>query len=307
MTSFDITEYRAMIESAFQHLEDSIKAHFTKAAFHPRVLIVCGSGLGGICDKLQQTPPPLSIPFDKIPGCRTGTVKGHQSMLMLGYMKDVPVVLMKGRLHGYEGYTLQETTFLLRVLNRISTLNILITTNAAGSLEPSFNVGDIMCINDHINFPGLAGTNPLIGPNFDECGPRFLATTDAYDLELRQLLFRRHRELKINRNLHEGVYAHVFGPTYESRAESRLLRLMGGCSVGMSTIPEVLVARHCGWRVLALSLITNNCLLDPPTKATEPNADYSSSGKASHYEVLENSIKASTDVESLIEAVIQEL
>lgn len=273
----------------------------------PRLLIICGSGLGGISNRLQSDPMPLSIPYNEIPGFKASTVVGHNGTLVFGHMKGTPVVLMNGRLHGYEGNSIWDTVFPLRVLHEMGHVKTLIVTNASGGVNVNYQACDFMCISDHINFPGLSGLHPLKGPNFDEYGPRFLPLSDAYDLELRKLLFAKWRALDLQRPLHEGTYMFVSGPTFESRAETRMIRNMGGDCVGMSTVPEVIVARHCGWKVLALSLITNTCVSDPPASALDEYPEPLDSGIASHSEVLENGRIASMDVERLIEAVVEDL
>ncbi|CAL9732269.1 purine nucleoside phosphorylase [Monosporozyma unispora] len=309
-TTFDIEEERGKISIAANYLNDKLIIHVKEhpEAEPPRVLIICGSGLGGISNRLEKSnPPPLTIPYEEIPGFKRSTVPGHSGSLMFGKMLGTPVVLMNGRLHGYEGNTIWETVFPVRVINHMGHVNTLIVTNAAGGVNPEFNSCDMMCIYDHINFPGLAGLHPLKGPNFDELGPRFLPLSDAYDLELRKLLFKKWKDLLIERPLREGTYTFVSGPTFESRAESRMIRNFGGDAVGMSTVPEVIVARHCGWKVLALSLITNKCVLDPPASALDDKPVPLEEGIASHMEVLENGRIASMDVEKLIEAVVGEL
>lgn len=309
-TTFDIDEERDKISIAASYLNDKLTIYMKDhaGAEAPRVLIICGSGLGGISNRLEkETAPPLTIPYEEIPGFKRSTVPGHSGSLMFGKMLGTPVVLMNGRLHGYEGNTILETVFPLRVINHMGHVKTLIVTNAAGGINPDFNACDMMCIYDHINFPGLAGLHPLKGPNFDEIGPRFLPLSDSYDLELRKLLFRKWKDLQIDRPLREGTYIFVSGPTFESRAESRMIRTLGGDAVGMSTVPEVIVARHCGWKVLALSLITNKCVLDPPASALDDNPVPLDAGIASHMEVLENGRIASLDVEKLIEAVVADL
>lgn len=302
-----IQEQRSIIHSAAEFLAARVKAHFLDE-FRPRVLIICGSGLGGISNRISSdNPKPLEIRYDDIPGFKKSTVAGHQGSLVFGKMNGVPVVLMSGRLHGYEGHSLFDITLPIRVLHHIGDVKQLIVTNAAGGINPNFNPCDLMCIYDHINLPGFAGLHPLKGSNFDETGPRFLPLTDAYDLGLRKLLFKKKQELGIDRPLHEGTYMYVSGPTFETRAESRVIRLLGGDAVGMSTVPEIIVARHCGWKILALSLITNKCVIDPPPSALETENSSMDEGIASHAEVLENGKKASLDVEQLVAAVVSEL
>ncbi|SCV99799.1 LAFE_0B02762g1_1 [Lachancea fermentati] len=305
MSTFNIDEQRFLIVSAVEHIKRRIFDHFTR--FEPRTLIICGSGLGGIEEKVAIKPAPLSLPYEEIPGFKSSTVPGHQGRLVLGYMNNSPVVLMCGRLHYYEGHALHEATFPIRVLNELQSMKYLIVTNACGGINSTYKTGDLMCLNDHVNLPGLAGQHPLRGPNFDEYGPRFLALSDAYDLELRKLLFQKKDQLGLERTLHEGTYTYVCGPTFETRAESRFIRMLGGDVVGMSTVPEVIVARHCGWRVLALSLVTNECVVDPPASALDESPIPIEQGKATHEEVLEEGFLASIDVQCLIEAVVEEL
>lgn len=309
MSSFNIDEQRQLIHSATDYLKSRLNAHFKDfGEFAPRTLIICGSGLGGITTRLTTSnPEPLAITYGEIPGFKKSTVEGHTGTLIFGLMKGSPVVLMNGRLHSYEGHSMHDATFPIRVLNHMGDVKTLIVTNAAGGLNPAYNSAELMCIYDHINLPGFSGLHPLKGPNFDEVGPRFLPMSDAYDLELRKLLFQKKEELKIERPLHEGTYVFVSGPTFETRAESRMLRSIGGDAVGMSTVPEVIIARHSGWRVLALSLVTNNCVMNKPPSVHDEHPKSMDEGIASHEEVLENGKKASLDVERLIENVVTEL
>ncbi|AQZ18443.1 PNP1 (YLR209C) [Zygosaccharomyces parabailii] len=302
-----LVEQRQTIEGASSYLAQRVQLHF-QTSFEPRVLIICGSGLGGISNRIApDNPPPLSIGYGEIPGFKDSTVPGHQGALIFGSMNGVPVVLMNGRLHSYEGHSLFEVTLPIRVLHHMGHVRQLIVTNAAGGLNPNFNTCDLMCLSDHINLPGFAGLHPLKGPNMEDVGPRFLPLSDAYDLGLRKLLFKKKQELNIARPIHEGTYMFVSGPTFETRAESRLIQKLGGDAVGMSTVPEIIVARHCGWKVLALSLITNNCVTDPPPSALATEAPPMDKGIASHAEVLENGRKASLDVERLVAAVVADL
>ncbi|SCU93634.1 LAMI_0E15060g1_1 [Lachancea mirantina] len=305
MSTFNIDEQRLLIGSAAEFLKHRLFLHFTR--FEPRTLIICGSGLGGIEERIAPRPVPLSIDYHEIPGFKTSTVAGHKGKLVFGVMNGSPVVLMCGRLHSYEGHALHQTTFPIRALNQLQSIKYLIATNACGGLNTQYAVGDLMCLIDHINIPGLAGQHPLRGPNFDETGPRFLALSDAYDLQLRKLLFQKRLELGLERPLHEGTYTYVSGPTFETRAEARYIRAIGSDVVGMSTVPEVIIARHCGLRVLALSLVTNAVVEDPPASALDENPVPIEKGKATHEEVLEEGFLASLDVQALVEAVVQEL
>lgn len=292
------------------HASDTIKHKIDQfpELTQPRVMIICGSGLGGIADVLQAEPK-LEIPYSKIPGFKISTVPGHAGKLVFGLIgkKKVPVMCMVGRLHFYEGYSFQETTFPVRVAQLLG-ISSVVVTNAAGGINPKFKPGDLMVIEDHINFPGLAGYHPLRGPNLSEFGPRFQPLSDAYDYELRKLFLTTARDkLGITRNIYEGTYFFAAGPTFESRAEMRMIKTMGGDAVGMSTVPEVIVARHSGLRVLALSLITNAGVGDKPPSAFDENPPALDEGMASHAEVLEAADEASKDVQRIIEEVINQL
>lgn len=252
--------------------------------------------------------------------------------------KQVPVVLLVGRaqyvamnLHSpfhrlthvflsfYEGHDMETVTFAMRVCRVLGVQTVLLT-NAAGGLNPDYRVGDIVCLNDHINLAGLVGFHPLRGPNDEEFGARFPPLSDAYDISLRQQVHRSwsdiRRQSPSNRKLHEGVYAYVGGPSYETRAECRLLRTLGADLVGMSTVPEIVVARHSGMKVLALSLVTNNAVLEPTARADDPELQnltreqldaYLSRGKANHVEVLEAGKQAARDMQGLVTRVVSEM
>lgn len=233
----------------------------------PTIGLILGSGLSGLADAIEDADV---IPYDQIPHFPRSTVTGHKGELAIGRLAGQTVVVMRGRFHFYEGYSMQETTFPVRVMHALG-VHTLILTNAAGGLRGDWRVGDLMQIRDHINFPGMAGNNPLRGPNDDRLGLRFPALTDAYDADLAALAHRCAEGHDIT--LRNGVYAMVTGPSFETPAELGLLRMLGADVVGMSTIPEVLVARHGGMRVLAISLVTNIATPDAPP--------------ANHLEVLE--------------------
>lgn len=195
-----------------------------------------------------------------------------------------------------------------------------ILTNAAGGLNPDYNVGDIVCLNDHLNLAGLTGFHPLRGPNEDEFGTRFPPLSDAYDLRLRQIAHREWAQLRSTspseRRLHEGVYSFVAGPSYETRAECRMLRQLGADVVGMSTVPEIIVARHGGMRILAFSLVTNKAVLEPTVRGDDPELAgmskeeldaYLSRGKANHEEVLEAGKQAALDMQNLVLKIVEQL
>ena len=301
------SEYLEVLSKAKVSVEQKLQAYSETPLTDPRVLIICGSGLGGIADILHSEPR-LEIKYDEIPGFQASTVAGHAGKLVLGLIGDnkVPVVCMVGRLHFYEGYNFQQTTFPIRLCKELGVCSVVVT-NAAGGINENYKPGDLMIINDHINFPGLAGYHALRGPNLDEFGPRFQPMSDAYNHSLRKLFFEKAKSLGVTRNIHEGTYFFAAGPTFESRAEVRMMRILGGDAVGMSTVPEVVVARHCGMEVLALSLITNAGVGEKPPSVFEENPKPLDDGMASHDEVLESANEASKDVQRIFEATINEL
>ncbi|MGI9146043.1 MAG: purine-nucleoside phosphorylase [Chloroflexota bacterium] len=217
----------------------------------PRVALILGSGLGDLANEIDS---PVVLPFADIPGFPVSTVAGHAGQLVVGQLQGTPVAAMRGRVHFYEGYGLSDVTFPVRVLRRLGA-EVLIVTNAAGGLNEAFSTGDLMLISDHLNIMGMAGQSPLVGPHEPELGVRFLDMLGAYDADLRAMAQRAAREKRFS--LHEGVYAMVGGPAYETMAEIRFLQRAGADAVGMSTIPEVIVARHEGMHVLGISAITN--------------------------------------------------
>ena len=214
----------------------------------PRVAVVLGSGLGGVADAVEDA---VEIPFGEIPHFVSSTVQGHEGKLIIGSCAGVDVVLMKGRVHFYEGYSMEEVTLPVRVFN-VMGIRSLILTNAAGGAAPHLSVGSLMAITDHIN---LMGENPLRGLNDERFGPRFPDMTGVYTPAYLEAAHEIAREMGVV--LHEGVYMGLRGPTYETPAEIRMMRKLGADAVGMSTVPEATVARHCGIRVLAISCITN--------------------------------------------------
>jgi purine-nucleoside phosphorylase len=224
----------------------------SRSSLKPDVGVILGSGLGDLAVEVQDT---TAIPYEEIPHFLRSTVVGHAGRLLIGKLGNVPVVVMQGRFHFYEGYTMQALTLPVRVMRMLGA-HTLIVTNAAGGINAAYRPGDFMLIRDHINFLGLAGMNPLIGPNDERLGDRFPPLAKAYDAELRALactVAAQWHEI----TLHEGVYAQVAGPSYETGAELKFLRTAGADAVGMSTASEVVVARHMGMRVLGISLITN--------------------------------------------------
>jgi purine-nucleoside phosphorylase len=227
----------------------------------PKLAAVLGSGLGGVVDLLDDEPR-LRLAYDDIPHVPSTAVAGHAGELVAGTVSGTPLLILSGRAHPYEGYSQREATLLLRSVIALG-IETLILTNASGGLDPEFDPGDVMLISDHIN---LSGENPLLGPNLDRFGERFPPMTDAYDPGLRALA--RVAAERTGIKLREGVYVMLSGPSYETRAEMRTLRGLGGDAVGMSTVHEVIVARHAGVRVLGFSLVTNKATEDVETGAT---------------------------------------
>lgn len=236
----------------------------------PTVGLVLGSGLSGLAEAVAGAEV---VPYEQIPHWPASTAPGHSGRLVSGRLEGQQVLVMQGRAHYYEGYEMQQLTLPVRVMHALG-IETLILTNAAGGINPAFAAGDLMAIGDHLNFLGMTGQNPLRGPNDDAVGPRFPDMTHPYDPGLRRLAQEVAAELALP--LHEGVYAYVSGPSYETPAELRFLKLAGADAVGMSTVPSVVVARHAGLRVLAFSTITNIVNLDPAPGA-----------KTTHEEVLE--------------------
>jgi purine-nucleoside phosphorylase len=229
-------------------VQESVAVLKNKAEIQPLIGIVLGTGLGGLADKIQAA---AVIPYEEIPHFPVSTVSSHVGRLILGSLGGKPVMAMQGRFHYYEGYEPRELTFPIRVMAAMGVKTLLIS-NAAGGLNPIFQAGDLVLISDHIN---LTGQNPLRGENVDEWGPRFPDMTEPYSRELMEMAEKVARDLDIK--IHRGVYVGVSGPSMETAAETRFLRFIGADSVGMSTIPEVIVAVHAGLRVLGLSVITN--------------------------------------------------
>ena len=223
----------------------------------PLIGIELGSGLSAFADAIVKAS---SIPTADVPHWPVSTVQGHKGRLVLGEIEGQPVIALQGRSHFYEGYSMSQLALPVRVMRKLG-VETLILTNAAGGLNPSFQAGDLMVIRDHLNFPGLAGHNPLFGPNDDSLGPRFPDMTTAYDPELRAAAHRSAQAAGFE--MREGVYAYVGGPSFETPAELRFLQIAGADAVGMSTAPSTVVARHMGMKVLGISTISNMALPDP--------------------------------------------
>lgn len=251
----------------------------------PDAGIVLGTGLGGLVNEIEIIK---AIPYEEIPNFPVSTVKGHQGKLIFGILSGKKVLAMQGRFHFYEGYTMKELTFPIRVMKNLG-IKLLILSNAAGGMNKNFKVGDIMFINDHVN---LMGTNPLIGHNYDELGPRFPDMGEPYDLKWLAKAKAIAQKNKIE--VKEGIYAAVTGPTFETPAEYRYMRAIGADAVGMSTVPEVIVARHAGIAVFALSVITDLGGMDE----IEP---------VSHEEVIKAANAAEPKMTSIIKDLVAEI
>ena len=234
--------------SVAARLDDCVFAVRKRVTLEPRIGVVLGSGLGSFADSLEDA---VRIPYRDLPHMPSPAVPGHPGNLCFGRVSGVPVVCMQGRVHLYEGYPVDKVVHGVRTMARLGARSVLIT-NAAGGLEPSWGPGDLMAVVDHLN---LTGASPLVGPNDDALGPRFPDLTTAYDPDLRRILQAVAHSARID--LREGVYAALLGPSYETPAEVRMLRMLGAQAVGMSTVSEVIALRHMGVRVGALSCITN--------------------------------------------------
>lgn len=271
--------------SLMERIGTAAAAIRARSALQPRVGIILGTGLGGLASRIQVE---AEIPYEEIPGFPLSTVETHTGRLLLGTLGGKPVVAMQGRFHLYEGYTLQQVTFPVRVMRALGA-DTLLVSNACGGMHPFWAPGDLVLIADHIN---LLGDNPLIGPNADELGPRFPDMSQPYDLQLQKLAVEVALERKIT--LRRGVYVAVPGPNLETRAEYRMLRVMGADVVGMSTVPEVIVAVHGGMRVMGVSIITDQCLPD----ALEP-------AKIEH--IIATAGRAEPHLTALVEGVVERL
>lgn len=236
----------------------------------PEVAVVLGSGLGAFADFVKDA---VSIPYEDIPHFPRSTVQGHRGRLVIGELEGRAVLVQQGRSHFYEGYTMQQVVYAVRVMHFLG-IKTLILTNAAGGINTSYRVGDLMVIEDHINLPGMVGNNPLMGANDERLGQRFVGMGQAYDRQLREVARKVADEANVP--LHSGVYMALSGPTFETPAEVRFVRIAGADAVGMSTVHEVVAARHMGMRVLAFSSITNEAI-------SEIDSDHD----ANHEEVLE--------------------
>ncbi|QXD14826.1 purine-nucleoside phosphorylase [Rhodocaloribacter litoris] len=276
--TFDVEAYRRQVEATAATVRERLRVV-------PRIGLILGTGLGTLADEIDVD---VTMPYETLPHFPLSTVESHHGKLLAGRLGGVPVLALQGRFHLYEGYSPRQVTFPVRVLGVLG-IETLLISNAAGGMNPHFRRGDLMLVTDHIN---LQGANPLEGPNIAEWGPRFPDMSEPYDPELRRLAEARALELGIK--LQQGVYVAVTGPNLETRAEYRFLRSIGADAVGMSTVPEVIVARHMNLRVMAVSVITDECFPD----ALEP---------VSLEEVLAAAAEAGPRLAALTKAVVTAL
>jgi len=271
-----------------EQIDQAADAIRKRTSYHPRVGLILGSGLNGLADSVEKAD---IIPYSEIPNWPISTVQGHVGRLVIGGLEGQIVLVMQGRIHFYEGYSMSQITLPVRVMLRLG-LEIMFVTNAAGGVNPDFVPGDVMLITDHLNLLGMTGANPLMGPNIDELGPRFPDMSQAYDRKL--MVIARQAALGENISLHEGVYCALSGPSFEGPADLRFLRIAGADAVGMSTVPEVIVARHGGMRIMGLSGISNKANFDGSTVTT-------------HEEVIEAGKIITPKVEKVIRGVLRAL
>ncbi len=269
----------------FSRAEQAAQFILARTPLRPRVALVLGSGLGAFADELQEA---VRIPFTDIPHFPRSTAIGHAGALVIGTFDSMPVAVMQGRVHFYEGYTQQQVAFPVRVLAWMG-VGALVLTNAAGGINPKYGCGGLVVVSDHIN---LQAGNPLIGPNDDRLGPRFPDMTDAYNADFRR--FALEESERLHGSVFEGVYAGLAGPSYETPAEIRFLRTIGADLVGMSTVPEVIAARHMGLEVLAISVVTNLAAGITGEKLT-------------HSEVMETGLRVRERFLALVRAVLPKI
>jgi purine-nucleoside phosphorylase len=271
-----------------QQIDEAADTVRQRSSYKPRVAMILGSGLNGLADSVQR---PDIIPFGDLPHMPVSTVHGHAGRLVIGELEGQTVFVMQGRVHFYEGYTMGQVTFPIRIMQRLG-IEMLFVTNAAGGVNPDFVPGDVMLITDNLNLIGMTGMNPLFGPNIDELGPRFPDMSQAYDRELMNKARKSASDENIQ--LREGVYCCLSGPSFEGPADLRFLRGAGADAVGMSTVPEVIVARHGGMRVMGISGLSNKANLDGSTMTT-------------HEEVIEAGKEITPKVEKIVRGVLRAL
>lgn len=276
--AFELDACRRAVDAAAAFLREGLGSD-------ARIGLILGTGLGRLASEIEDA---RTAAYDAIPHFPVSTVESHHGRLLAGMLGGVPVLAMQGRFHLYEGYHARQITFPVRVMKALG-IETLLISNAAGGMNPLFRRGDLMLLTDHVN---LQGVNPLVGPNADEWGPRFPDMSEVYDAGLRQLAEQAALDRAIR--LWQGVYVAVVGPNLETRAEYRFLRLIGGDAVGMSTVPEAIVARHMGMRCLAISVITDECFPD----ALEP---------VSIADVLAAAAEAEPKLTALMRAVVEQI
>ena len=274
-----------MMSMLLNRVEETVSYIQNKTGKKPETAIVLGSGLGQLADKLEDA---VVIPYEELPHWKSSTAPGHNGRLLFGTLGGKEVVCMQGRLHYYEGYSMEDITYPVRVMAKLGVKNLLLS-NAAGGINTDFAPGQLMLITDHINF---LGRNPLMGPNEADFGVRFCDMSYAYHPELRRLALEAAQELGLN--LAQGVYVATTGPSYETPAEIRMFRMWGASAVGMSTVPEVIVANHSGLRVMGISCITNMAagVLDQPLTEEE---------------VLETGAKSGAAFQALMTRIVEKL
>ncbi|XP_043263514.1 purine nucleoside phosphorylase isoform X2 [Colletes gigas] len=276
----------------FESLQETAQYFLDRIRIRPRIGIICGSGIGSLADMLDDKQ---SFSYEKIPNFPVSTVKGHAGQMVFGYLQGVPVMCMQGRFHHYEGYPLWKCSMPVRVMKLVGVTH-LIATNAAGGLNPTYNVGDIMMVKDHVNMMGFAGNNPLHGPNDDRFGPRFPPMTQAYNKYLLEIGQHVADEMGIADIVHKGVYTCLGGPNFETVAEVRMLKMVGVDAVGMSTVHEVITAKHCDMDVFAFSLITNKCIME-----------YGNHDETNHEEVIDVGKASQTMLQEYVSRIVLRL
>jgi len=271
-----------------EQIDQAADAVRARTSHRPRVGIILGSGLNSLADSVQKAD---AIPYNDLPNWPLSTVHGHAGRLVIGELEKQSVLVMQGRVHFYEGYSMSQVTLPVRVMLRLG-LEMMIVTNAAGGVNPEFVPGDVMLITDNLNLMGMTGANPLMGPNIEELAPRFPDMSQAYDRDLMSLARKVASSSSVL--LREGVYCGLSGPSFEGPADLRFLKMAGADAVGMSTVPEVIVARHGGLRVLGFSGISNKANLDGSTVTT-------------HEEVIEAGKVITPKIETIVRGVLSSL
>lgn len=277
---------------SYDTIEEISNFLLSRTHIRPKIGIICGSGLGHLGETLSDA---TYFPYEDIPHFPLSTVVGHAGRMVLGTLNGVEVMVMQGRFHFYEGYPLTKCSMPVRVM-KVCGCTHLITTNAAGGLHDSYQIGDIMIVKDHINIMGFAGNNPLQGPNDPRFGPRFPPMNRAYDPELIKIAENLANDMGIKDETHTGVYICLGGPSYETVSELRMWRMLGVDAVGMSTVHEVITARHCDLKVFAFSLITNKCI-----------TDYDSNGEANHAEVISAGAKRQDVLATFVTRMVEKI